>query len=468
MKVIDYIKKRGLPVLDDSEYRKTIELWWHWYQGYVEEAHGYYVRTTALKKKKFRRYTLGMAKTICEDYATLLLNEKVKITAKGFEKLDGILEDNCFLERANRLVEITMALGTGAFVEYKDSDDTKIDYLRADMIFPMKWDGDTITECTFASILENGIDEIAKKLFYVQIHTRRDDGMYVVENVFLDDKGREQPTPENIKQFSDPSPVPLFQIIRPNAYNSIDPYTPMGMSVYGAALPQLAGADIVYDSFVNEFLLGKKRILVPQTMAQVLIKQNEDGTEKLEPYFDPTDAVFHTYQTKKEDSDDTIKEIDFRLRVEEHNIGIQRALDILSKKCGLGAKRYRFDGDGNPAKTATEIISENSDLYQSMKRNEKPLERAIIGMVQALSYLSGGNAEIDVAVEFDDSIIEDENATIQKNILLINSGLQSKLRAIMDVFKVDETEAKRRLQDIASEQTVSPDAVDLLMSGERQ
>ena len=52
----------------------------------------------------------------------------------------------------------------------------------------------------------------------------------------------------------------------------------------------------------------------------------------------------------------------------------------------------RFDKTGVPAKTATEIISEDDDLYQSVKRHEKPLERAIIGMVRALAELSGKDA----------------------------------------------------------------------------
>ena len=77
-------------------------------------------------------------------------------------------------------------------------------------------------------------------------------------------------------------------------------------------------------------------------------------------------------------------------------------IDLLSKRCGLGTGRFKFDRGA--AATATQVISEDSDLYQSVKRHEKPLERAIIGMVRALSTLSGGNPDIDVTVEFDDSI----------------------------------------------------------------
>ena len=462
MKVIDYIKGRGLPVLDSQTYRDWIELWWKWYQGYVPAAHDYYVRTTTSRKKKFKRYTLGMAKTISEDYASLLLNEKVQITSEKFKNMQDILDDNHFQERGNRLVEIAMALGTGAFVEFKDADDRiRIDYLRADMIFPIRWDGDTIYECAFASILNNGIDEIKQPLFYVQIHRKDENGQYVVENVFLNkDTGMQVTNPDSIAEISEPSPVPLFQIIRPNAYNAIDPYSPMGMSVYGLAQSQLEGCDIVYDSFINEFVLGKKRIMVPQTMGQIALA----STGKIEPFFDPNDGIIHVYKVP-DGSPDKMQEYDFHLRMEEHNLGLQRALDILSKKCGLGTRRYQFEGGG--VKTATEVISENSDLYQSVKRNTHPLERAIVNMVKALSFLDNGNADVDVTVEFDDSIIEDETATTQRCAIRLANGTMSKKQAIMEMDKISEKEAEARLAEIQAEEKVTDTNVMNFTAGEQ-
>ena len=124
-------------------------------------------------------------------------------------------------------------------------------------------------------------------------------------------------------------------------------------------------------------------------------------------------------------------------------------IDLLSKKCGLGTGRYRFDG--SVARTATEVISEQSDLYQSLKRNEKPLERAVLGMVNALSWLDGGPAEVKASVAFDDSIIEDVGATVERTLRLVTNGLKSKKRAIMEMYRCTEADAEAMLAEVARE-----------------
>ena len=250
-------------------YAARIREYLNWYRGYVSDFHDYAMRVGAARRT-LTRYRLGMAKTICEDFATLLLNEKVQIYAEGFDLLPAILERNAFMERANRLVEWTMALGTGALVEYLDGQGCPtIDYIRGDLIFPLRWDGDHITECAFGSRQVLGQGQDAAEGYYVQIHAREPEG-YVIRNAFLDGEGNELPTPEGMVAVTAPAPTPLFQILRPNVVNALDPDSPMGMSVFGMAIDQLKAADLVFDSYVNEFVLGKKRVMVPQSLASIV------------------------------------------------------------------------------------------------------------------------------------------------------------------------------------------------------
>ncbi|HXK56242.1 MAG TPA: phage portal protein [Gammaproteobacteria bacterium] len=459
-KIQQYLKSQGYSLVA-SGYSDTIGQWLHWYQGYFEKFHQYTV-TVNSTTRQLKRYTLGMAKTICEDYATLLLNERVLITAKGFGALPGILTDNAFYDRCNRLLELTMALGTGALVEFLSADGKPvIDYIRGDMIFPLSWDGDRITECAFGSRTVYGSGKDAKQGYYIQIHTKSGTG-HIVANVALDDAGGVIPLPEGVKPQTGPTQAPLFQILRPNIVNSVDLSNPMGMSVYGACIDQLKACDLVYDSYVNEYMLGKKRLMVPQKLSQILLE--EGGT--MRPVFDPSDILIYVYQQSEEGTDD-IKPLDYTLRAQEHETGLQRMIDLLSKKCGLGAGRYRFDKTGVPAKTATEIISEDDDLYQSVKRHEKPLERALVGMVRALAELSGMDAQTPVTIEFDDSIFEDTGTIIKRNMELVTAGFRSKAAAIMEIDHCDEATAKNRLQEIADEQMLQPETVDTLLSGER-
>ena len=84
----------------------------------------------------------------------MLLNEKVAIKAGKYSKrLAEILNYNNFRVQGNRLIEKAFALGTGAFVEYLNADgQVIIDYIRADMIYPLSWDNGDITECAFGTV----------------------------------------------------------------------------------------------------------------------------------------------------------------------------------------------------------------------------------------------------------------------------------------------------------------------------
>lgn len=68
----------------------------------------------------------------------------------------------------------------------------------------------------------------------------------------------------------------------------------MGISVFANAVDQIKSCDVVYDSYVNEFILGRKRILVPITMAKVMMEEDsEKGLSKAVPEFDPAETVFY-------------------------------------------------------------------------------------------------------------------------------------------------------------------------------
>mgnify|MGYP006914989908 CR=1 FL=1 len=60
--------------------------------------------------------------------------------------------------------------------------------------------------------------------------------------------------------------------------------------------------------------------------------------------------------------------MDMQIRTESHSKAINDDLNYLSLKCGFGTERYRFDS--GQAKTATEVISENSDMYRMLKKHE--------------------------------------------------------------------------------------------------
>lgn len=432
--------------------------WLEWYQNDVEKFHKYFIYD-GVRMKKEERYRLGMAKKVCEDWANLILNEKVSIKAGTYEKrLNDILDKNNFRVRGNQLIELTFALGTGAFVEYKDHDKIIIDFVRADMIYPISYDNNDVTECAFGSYRNYKGHEC----IYLQIHRLgREEGeaenLYYIENKYVDsNSGQELKLPEELLELVPTnSEEPLFQILVPNMVNNIDLDSPMGISVFANAVDEIKGCDLVFDSYMNEFVLGRKRILVPISLAKMeLDKLERSGTPV--PKFDTAQTVFYQMPADR-NGDLKPTAIDMSIRASDHELGMQRVLDLCSFKCGLGTRRYQFSSSG--IKTATEVISDKSDLFQNLKKNEIAVKAAITRMVRAVSFLDK-KERVEATVDFDDSIIEDTNTTIDRNVKLVNAGLRSKQTAIMEINKCSEADAKKELQIIAEESQINSDSID--------
>lgn len=433
--ITQYLNGRGYTCVQDDYYSR-IELWKKWYGGKVPSVHNY-TQYNGRRKLRRTRKSLGLAKTVSEDWANLLLNEKFQIgvdKASAKKKIDAVLVANEFAKRGNQLVELAFALGTGAFVEYLDGDDVKIDYIRAGMIYPISWDNGRVLECAFASERATG----KQKKVYLNIH-RLEAGKYVIENHMFDRNGSvltETDLPDEVlPEVRTGSAIPRFQIFSPNIANNIDPDSPLGISVYANALDQLESADLVYDSYCNEFRLGRKRITVPISMARMAME--EDGTST--PVFDDNDTEF--YAVPQDDkSENKIQEHNMEIRSEAHDTGIQTMLNLVSWKTGSGGKRYVFRRDGQ-VRTATEVISENSDLYRNLKKHELSIEAAILGMIDSIADLLHLGT-VKASVSFDDSIISDTDSDKMTFLQEIRDGVRQKWEYRVKFFGEDTETAK--------------------------
>ncbi len=446
----EYLKKMGIDIdksfLSDEIY-SNIAVWKEWYSGYVKKFHDY-TQYNGKKKVQRKRHSLCMAKKVCEDWSNLLLNEKVEITTSDealTEEVRKVLSKNDFRVRANKLCELAFALGTGAFCEYLDSKgQVKIDFITADMIYPLSSDNGRITECAFCSKKVIG----GKSCVYIQAH-RLQNGKYVITNKLFDEETKlEVRLPGDVlEEYNTGSDIPLFQIITPNIINNLDTCCPMGISVYANALSALSGVDLIYDSYLSEFRLGRKRVYVPVSMAQIVAEQNGVAV----PIFDENDTEFYALP---DDCSEKLSETDMTIRAAEHTEGLNTTLDILSDRCGLGTGRYIYK-NGN-VKTATEVISENSELYQNLRKHVLVAESAVCGLVRAILLLLGKNTDVEITVDFDDSIIHDTTAEFSRNMQLVSAGLMAKWEFRAWWFGESEEQAKKSVIEISGEDTEEP------------
>ena len=219
------------------------------------------------------------------------------------------------------------------------------------------------------------------------------------------------------------SDQPLFVIDRLNMVNNADedPTNPMGVALFANGIDVIRKLDLEYDSYANEFSLGRKRIFVAP---EFLTTQGGDAV------FDPQDTVFYELpEDYFKDTKEAMHEVNMELRIDEHSKAINDDLNWLSFKCGFGTDRYRFEG--GQVKTATEVISENSDMYRSLTKHELVLKRVLIQLVQTIIRagisigIPGLQEGSTVTVRFDDSIIQDKAAERQSDRQDVAMGAMS-------------------------------------------
>ena len=423
-----------------EDFYGYVDLWKSWYDGDVEKFHHYKVYN-GQKKIKCDRYGLGMAKKVCEDWANLLLTEKVKVTLEGDaeqEFFNQVCQDNNFEVKSNEQEELTFFGGTTSTivraVDVPVNQETGgvtgtgrlvLDYAHMPNIYPLSWENGKIIECAFATHKVDGED----KYLYVQIHRLNEQKTYDIENyLFRDNQG--SLTQVELSTVADLADVAekvhtqeterMFVINRPNIVNNIDPSLPLGISVYANAIPQLKGCDIAYDTYVNEMVTGKKRVVVK---AEAL--QNVDG----EPTFDPDDVVFYALPEDSSAGAEAtmIQPLDMSLRTPQLNAAIQDMLNMLSARCGFGENHYKFNNGG--VATATQIVSENSTLFRTIKKHEIVLEgmlKELARIILRMGNLYCGqhlNPDVEITVDFDDSIIENKDVDFQRDAAMVSMGI---------------------------------------------
>ena len=500
----DVFELNGVPAFREY-YTLFIFVWQAIYKGFYRAWHEIDVHTIKDPKGKKRHLaTMNAGKMACSQMARYVWNEQCAIhasmrNAPEDDPLDGflqyVLKDNRFFTAFGDLLEKSFALGGGALKEWveipKDENGNdigegkvRIGYTMASQFVPTAWDNSRVNAGIFIS------REARDGYYYTVVEWHRLDGTtYRVTNDLYRMPIKEAEEPQNILGWWYPlnEMYPLlspdttienvqnafFQYIRPFGANYADDNSPLGMSIYAPAMNTLHGIDIMFDSLQREFVLGKKRIIAPARA----MKQVGGIGGRLQRYFDADDEVWEALAT---DNPEDLKIVDnsVGLRVNEHITGINGDLAILCSQIGFDPGTLSFDASKG-LKTATEVISENSKTFGTVKAHENIIRDSLRQMVDAIFELAvhygltweGKTIEsliadgYEVAVTFDDSIIEDKNAEINQGIALTGAGLMSKKRFLTDVLGMTAEDADKELAQIGEERKVNAVTVDRLFGG---
>ena len=455
---------------EDGSYYAKMDMWQRIYEG---EPEWKAVKQAGLGKGGKRRMNmLNTAKILCDEFAHKCFAEQVDISC-GSEEYDKFILD--FLDREGfwknipQLLSKAFAQGGCVMREYIDNGKVRLSFVEGRHFYPLKWDNRIVSEGIFEEISARG------KYYYTlfEKHSEKE-GIFLIEDLLFKSSdpnvlGDRVPLTElypNMESdsFTYDTSVPLFQYFKPDFSCNIRTELPLGISCFANCTDTLKAIDVAFDSFAREFILGKKRIIVPSSCIRTVVNPETGISER---YFDADDEV---YQALKCDEDKDLKITDntVALRVQEHVDAINALLNIICFQVGLSPGSLSFDKSGG-VKTATEVISEENKTAITIRCQKNLLVEFIEGMCRSVLELAMKTGEIsqgeyEITAAFKDSVIIDDNTLIDNNIKLVTAGLKSKLSAMMEVMKCDEETAKKELERIRAEEPVVSGGFDPTIS----
>lgn len=510
----DIFEVGGVPAFNQFYYF-GIFIWKWIYKGYYKAWHLVPAPTILNPNATRKMAHMNTGKSVCAELASLVFGDcvEINVTREGWNSEDpdplgefvtDVLRKNAFSTKMQEHCEQALALGGGAikvWFEPRHNDqgaiipgegDMRIGYAMADQFVPTAWDNARVTEGVF-------ISRVAKDgYYYTRLEWHKWNGeTYVITNELYRadmEKGERPDTTQDILgvrvPLSDVYPMlaeettfkgleqSLFTYYRTPIANNLDDNSPLGVSMYANALDTLRSIDTVYDSLLCEFRLGKKRIIVPANAVRTVV---DPVSGKPIRYFD---ANCEAYEALNTDTPDQLKVQDnsMELRVEEHVAALNAYLNILCLQTGLSLNTFSFSTGGG-MKTATEVVSENSKTYKTVKTVQHQIKPAVEALVRGIitvaslydvkwqgqSVAAMASGGYNVAVTFDDGITQDRQTNINEGMALVGQGILSKYTFLTDPKYgqgLTPEQATQELERIKSEQSGRIEALDILNSAE--
>jgi A118 family predicted phage portal protein len=510
----DIFSLGGVPAYREF-YNAGIFPWKYLYKGFYKPWH--LVNTPTIQDEHATRnlFYLNLSKAVCSELAGMVWTDQSDITVStnGADQEDDpldkfvkkVLADNNFGVKMLEAIEQAAALGGEAMKVWREvrrdssgnevpgSEQLRIGWAMADQFVPTAWNNAEITEGVFISRMAKG------GYYYTRLEWHKWDGLtyYITNELYRADmyRGGNTQEPQDILGMRVPLATiyplmdeettisgvdaSLFTYFRTPTANNIDDNSPLGVSIYANAMETLHALDICFDSFVREFRLGKKRIIVPARMVKTVV---DPQTGALRRYFDATDE---TYEALSTDDPDSLKIQDnsVALRVEEHVSAMNAFLNIFCLQVGLSAGTFSFDTQNHGIKTATEVVSENSKTYKTVRNFQNMIRPSIIRLVdniisvaalydmqtedgQSVAQLRERGYEVNIAM--DDGITQDRQTNINEGITLVGAGLISKKTFLTDPKYgqgLTDEAADAELREIANEQSVNTLTLDRINLG---
>ena len=446
-----------------------------------------------VKRRKFNH--LPIARTASKKIASLVYNEQAEITSDNKsvdEFISYTLDNDRFNKHFERYLESGLALGGLAMRPYVDGDRIRVAFVQAPVFLPLQSNTQDVSN---AAILTKTIKAEGRKNVYytlVEFHewvtadgneqgSTKDKSYYRITNELYksdisDALGQRvnlselYPDLEPVTMFKDLS-RPLFTYLKTPGMNNKDINSPLGLSIFDNAKTTIDFINRTYDEFMWEVKMGQRRVIIPEQLTK-LTAQREDGSITFKRRFE-TDQNIYTQLGGGDMDANSIKDITTPIRSNDYITAISEGLKLFEMQIGVSAGMFSFDGKS--MKTATEVVSENSDTYQMrnsiaalVEQSIKELCVSICELGKATGLYKGEIPELeDISVNLDDGVFTDRNAELAYWMQMVSAGFAPQRLGIQKTLNVSEEEAKDYLAEINGELPPENDA-DLALYGRKR
>lgn len=453
-----------------------------YYSGAFEDLK--YINTDGdVKERKMNH--LPIARTASKKIASLVFNEKAEITVSEQQANDFIqqtLENDRFIKNFERYLESCLALGGLAMRPYVDGDRVRISFIQAPVFFPLQANTQDVSSAVV--VVRSQRSENGKMCYYTlfEIHEWVDELNYTLTNELYRSTefgivGERVPLAylyDDLKEvvYFKGLSRPIFTYLKPPGMNNKDIGSPLGLSIFDNAKTTIDFINKTFDEFMWEVRMGQRRIAVSDKLTEIRVRE-ENGNITFKPRFDVEQNVFMRLGTHDAQNED-VTDLTTPIRSDDYIKAINEGLSLFEMQIGVSSGMFTFDGKS--MKTATEIVSENSDTYQMRNSIATLVEQSLKELVISVLEVAKGSGLYDgqipsmddISINLDDGVFTDRNAELDYWIKVVNAGFGTQLQAIEKVLNVTPEKAKEIKNEIDNEtvDAVNRSEEDIAVYGE--
>lgn len=439
--IADFLTRRG--VVENGIAISHIREAGMWYRNEITDAH----KCQRVDGEKYELVRMGFAKRLCSDDANLC--EVIEINGGGkdneqFEAVNKLLDENRFQTMYREQLELCAAEGTVAAYwriekgeKYTDGSvrggRLRLNYVNGEGIIPITVVNHEVVEAAF--IGTNVVD--GKKVETCVLCTQNANGNYQYECVSYDEDGKlvdeSKATLGKVKPFS---------VMKVASCNNILDMEGYGLPKLCQVIPTLLNLDHIFTVLSGDIDTSDKLVLINELLCDF-----DDNGKPIKPN-ESMKRRFVFLGEKLPQDGALVKEIVPSIRSSEIKDTVEFLLGILTMHFGYGTRKYNFEG--GQIVTATQYVGERQDMLQELNRQRCEAKQYISELVHAALWFMNTyqntkwDEDVDVLVEFDDSLIEDKNS---KNAMLradAVSGIGGKhvvSQYLMSQYNITEKEA---------------------------